>query len=123
MEKENLNELSGLVLGCAITVTKKLAPGYLEKVYENALFHELGKTDLRVARQVHLNVYYDGIVVGEFIANIVVHNTIILELKAAAAISDDHFAQALNYLTTTNYQLCLILNFGTPKLGIKRVRN
>ena len=123
MKEENLNELSGLVLGCAIKVAKKLRPGYLEKVYENALFYELRKQHFRVQRQVYLDVYYDGIVVGQFIADIVVDNTIILELKAADAISNDHVSQALNYLTTTGCKLCLILNFGTPKLGIKRIRN
>ena len=123
MNDEKLNELSGLILGCAVTVAKKLKPGYLEKVYENALFHELSKQPIRVQRQVPLNVYYDGIVVGQFIADIVVAHTIILELKAADAIAEDNIAQALNYLTTTGLPLCLILNFGTPKLGIKRVRN
>ncbi len=123
MDEAHLNELSGEVLGCALAVTKKLRPGYLEKVYENALFHELGKTELHIARQVHLHVYYDEIVVGEFIADIVVNDTIILELKATNSISDAHMAQALNYLTTTGCKLCLILNFGAPRLGIKRVRN
>ena len=123
MNDEELNELSGLILGCAITVARKLRPGYLEKVYENALFHELSKQPVRVQRQVSLNVYYDDIVVGQFIADIVVVHTIILELKASDAIAEDNIAQALNYLTTTGLPLCLILNFGTPKLGIKRVRN
>ena len=123
MEEEALNELSGRVIGCAIQVAKKLRPGYLEKVYENALFHELNKHGFRVDKQVPLAVYYDGIVVGEFIADLVVNNTIILELKAISSISNAHVAQALNYLTTTGGQLCLILNFGEPKLGIKRIHN
>ena len=72
MDEEKLNELSGLVLGCAIKVAKNLAPGYLEKVCENALFYELCKQNFRVKRQVPLNVYYDGVVVGQFIADIVV---------------------------------------------------
>ena len=123
MEEEQLNELSGRVIGCAITVAKKLRPGYLEKVYENALFHELNKQGFQVDKQVTLTVYYDGIVVGEFIADIVVNNTIILELKAVNSISSAHIAQALNYLTTTGGQLCLILNFGEAKLGIKRIHS
>ena len=123
MDDRKLRVLSGRVIGCAITVSKHLAPGYLEKVYENALFYELTKQRLRVERQVRLDVYYDGIVVGHFIADMVVNNTIILELKAADGISEDHIAQALNYLTTTGSPLCLILNFGEPVLSIKRVRN
>ena len=123
MPEEELNELSGRVIGCAITVAKKLRPGYLEKVYENALLHELTKHGFRAERQVALAVYYDGIIVGEFIADIVVNDTIILELKAVNSISNAHIAQALNYLTTTEGQLCLILNFGEPKLGIKRIHS
>ncbi len=123
MNDEKLKELSGRVIGCAIAVSKNLAPGYLEKVYENALFHELTKQRFRVERQVRLEVHYDGIVVGHFVADMVVNDTIILELKATDGISDDHIAQALNYLTTTGSPLCLILNFGEPILGIKRIRN
>ncbi len=123
MNDEQLKQLSGRVIGCAIAVSKNLAPGYLEKVYENALFHELTKQHLHVERQVRLDVYYDGIVVGHFVADIIVNNTIIVELKSADRISDDHIAQALNYLATTGSKLCLILNFGEPMLGIKRVRN
>lgn len=120
--EEELKELSGRILGCAITVAKKLRPGYLEKVYENALVHELRKQGLTIQRQVGLDVIYDDVVVGQYIADILVENLIILELKATDAITDEHIAQALNYLTTTGWPLCLILNFGTPKLGIKRVR-
>lgn len=123
MYDEQLRALSGRVIGCAITVAKKLAPGYLEKVYENALFYELNKRGFHVERQVRLDVCYDEIIVGHFIADIMVNDTIILELKAVDDISDDHIAQALNYLATTGCKLCLILNFGTPKLSIKRVRN
>ena len=122
-EMIELNLLSNRVIGCAITVAKKLRPGYLEKVYENALFHELSKHNLRVEKQVHLNVFYDEIVVGQFVADIVVNGSLILELKAINGITNEHLAQGLNYLTTTGMRLCLILNFGSPKLGIKRVRN
>lgn len=120
--EEGLNELSGRILRCAIAVAKKLRPGYLEKVYENALVHELRKQKFSVERQVALDVIYDDVVVGHFFADVLVENLIILELKATDAITDEHLSQALNYLTTTGWPLCLILNFGTPKLGIKRVR-
>lgn len=122
-EMIELNLLSNRVIGCAIIVAKKLRPGYLEKVYENALFHELSKQNLFVEKQVHLDVFYDGIVVGQFIADIVVNDSLILELKAVGGITNEHLAQGLNYLTTTGKRLCLILNFGSPRLGIKRVRN
>ncbi len=120
--EEELRELSSQILGCAIAVAKKLRPRYLEKVYENALAHELRKQGLAIERQVGLDVIYDDIVVGQYIADILVENLIILELKATETIGDEHIAQALNYLTTTGWPLCLILNFGSLKLGIKRVR-
>ena len=122
-EMIELNLLSNRAIGCAITVAKKLRPGYLEKVYENALFHELSKHNFIVEKQVHLDVFYDGIVVGQFIADIVINGSLILELKAVSGITNEHLAQGLNYLTTTGTRLCLILNFGSPRLGIKRVRN
>ena len=122
-EMIELNLLSNRVIGCAITVAKKLRPGYLEKVYENALMHELTKIGLQVENQVALDVHYDGIVVGEFFADIIINGSLILELKAVGGITNEHLAQGLNYLTTTNMRLCLILNFGSPRLGIKRVRN
>lgn len=121
-ELERMNEVSGRVLGCAIKVAKALRPGYFEKVYENALVYEMRKQGLRVETQVRLDVWYEDIVVGHFIADVVVEGMMLLELKMASSICDAHISQALNYLTTTGLPLCLILNFGTPKLGIKRVR-
>ena len=120
--EEKLNEISGRVLGCAIKVAKALRPGYLEKVYENALVYEMKKDGLQVETQVRLEVWYEDIVVGHFFADVVVEGVLLLELKMTDAIGDAHIAQALNYLTTTGLPLCLILNFGTSKLGIKRVR-
>ena len=122
-EIEEIEKLANLVIGCAITVAKELRPGYLERVYENALFHELRKNGLAVEKQVYMDVFYDGVMVGQFVADMVVSGELMLELKAVSDITSAHIAQALNYLTTTDNRLCLILNFGTPKLGIKRVRN
>jgi GxxExxY protein len=119
---EFMNSVSFKVNGCAFAVANQLRAGYLEKVYENALVYEMRKQGLDVAQQVPLDVLYDGVVVGRYVADIIVENCILVELKAAEAISDAHVAQALNYLTTTGLPLCLILNFGAPKLGIKRVR-
>ena len=120
---DELDTLANLVIGCAITVAKNLRPGYLERVYENALFHELSKNGFQVEKQVYMDVFYDGVMVGQFVADMVVNGSLLLELKAVSEINNVHIAQALNYLTTTDNRLCLILNFGSPKLGIKRVRN
>lgn len=121
-ELEEMNAISGRVLGCAIKVAKVLRPGYFEKVYENALVYEMRKQGLSVETQVRLDVWYEDIVVGQFVADVVVEGMVLLELKMADAICNAHISQALNYLTTTGLPLCLILNFGTSKLGIKRVR-
>lgn len=119
---EFLNSISFRINGCAFAVAKQLRAGYLEKVYENALVYEMRKQGLTVSQQVQLEVFYDGVVVGHYIADIIVEETVLVELKATESINDAHIAQALNYLTTTGFPLCLILNFGSPKVQIKRVR-
>ncbi len=121
-EEQRVNGITGRVLGCAIAVSRELGPGYLESVYENALVFELRAAGLFAEPQKQLEVFYKGEPVGEFYADVVVENIVILELKAAKAIEDAHVAQALNYLKTTGMQYALVLNFGTPKLGIKRLR-
>ncbi len=97
--------------------------GFLEKVYENALAHELAKLGLGVAQQAPLAVYYDGRVVGSYVADLVVEDCILVELKAVQRFDDLHFAQCINYLKASGLRVCLLLNFGTPRLGIKRLVN
>ncbi len=121
-EEDRVNGITGRIIGCAITVSKELGPGYLESVYENALVLELRRAELEADPQQELVVLYKGEPVGDFRADVVVENVVLLELKAARAIEDVHIAQALNYLKTTGMRYALILNFGTPKLGIKRLR-
>ncbi|MBN2577969.1 MAG: GxxExxY protein [Pirellulales bacterium] len=116
-----LNQLSEKVIGCAFTVSNALGAGFLEKVYENALAHELRKTGLHVEQQRGITVHYDGVVVGEYAADMFVENCLLVELKAAKSLEDVHLAQCLNYLKATRLPLCLLINFGTPKIQIKRV--
>lgn len=118
-----LNEISQQVIGCAIKVSSTLGVGFIEKVYENALALELQRAGLRVQEQVDLTVRYEGVAVGHYTADILVEGRILLEIKVARAIEDAHQAQLLNYLTATNLRLGLILNFGTSRLGIKRMVN
>ena len=114
-------ERSYEIVNAAITVWTKLGYGFLEKVYENALAHELKRRSIAFAQQGPVNVWYDGALVGEFYADIVVDDEIILELKSAEAIAPAHMAQALNYLKATEKRLAIILNFGPNQLEFKRV--
>ncbi len=122
LSEEELNELTGVIIGCAFAVSNTLGTGFLEKVYENALVHELRKQNLRVDQQKPISVMYDGIVVGEYFADILVEETVILELKAAKEPNEVFIAQCLNYLKATGLPLCLLLNFGSPRLEVKRLR-
>jgi GxxExxY protein len=102
-------------------VSNTLGTGFLEKVYENALVIELRRQGLEVEQQKLLAVYYDGQTVGEYCADVVVKDCVLLELKATKAIDSSHQAQLLNYLKATGLKVGLIINFGTPRLQIKRM--
>ncbi|MBD2606068.1 GxxExxY protein [Scytonema hofmannii FACHB-248] len=116
-----LNRVTEMIIGCAFQVGNTLGVGFLERVYENALVHELGKTGLRVEQQKPLQVWYDGIVVGNYEADLLVEEAVIVELKAVTALDSRHFAQCMNYLKATRLTLGLIINFGNPKVEVKRV--
>ena len=121
MNADGLNKLSEKIIGCAFKVHNTLGCGFLEKVYENALTHDLRKSSLSVEQQKPIQVVYDGIVVGDYFADILVESAVILELKATKVIDGIHEAQLLNYLKATGLNLGLILNFGSPKLQIRRL--
>jgi GxxExxY protein len=118
---DRLNELSGRVIGCAFTVLNTLGAGFLEKVYENALAHELRSAGPKVAQQTSVKVLYHDVVVGEYFADLLVEDAVMVELKAVKALDDAHRMQCANYLKATGLHLCLLLNFGKPRLEIKRV--
>jgi GxxExxY protein len=113
--------LTGRIIGCALTVLHGLGTGFLEKVYERAMVHELRKSGLAVSQQHPMTIWYDGIVVGEYAVDLLVEHTVLVELKAAKAIDEIHRAQCLNYLKASGLHLCLLLNFGKPRLEIKRI--
>jgi len=116
-----LDELSGNVIGCAFTVLNTLGVGFLEKVYENALAHELRKTGLAVTQQRCVTVTNDGTVDGEYLVDLLVEASLLVELKTVKTPDEAHRAQCVNYLKATGLWLCLLLNFGKPRLEIKRV--
>jgi len=109
------------IIGCAFTVANTLGYGFLEKVYENALAFELRKAGLNVEQQKALTVHYSGIVVGDYFADLVVNESIIVELKSVRAIDESHVAQCLNYLKATQQQRGLILNFSPQRVEIRRL--
>jgi len=118
MDTDNITEI---VIQCAMQVSNTLGVGFLEKVYENALIVELQKTDLKIEAQKKIEVFYDNVVVGEYIADLLIADHVIVEVKAIKAIDETHQAQLLNYLKATGIHVGLILNFGTSRLGIKRM--
>ena len=113
--------MSERIIGCAFQVLNTLGAGFLEKVYENAVAHELRKSGLTVAQQQGITVTYDGIIVGEYNVDLLVEETIIVELKAIRSLDNAHTAQCLNYLKATGLHLCLLLNFGKSRLEIQRI--
>ena len=116
--------MSEKIIGSAIEVHKELGSGFLEKVYENALFLELNKNLINAKQQHPISVIYKGQIVGEYFADILVEDKIILELKVVKKIEPIHEAQLLHYLKATNIKLGYILNFGaTAKLEFKRMVN
>lgn len=105
-------EKTSAILKCFYKVYNTLGYGFLEKVYENALYYELINNGMVCSKQVPITVYYEGIRFGDYYADIVVENDIILELKAAEAIAEEHEHQLINYLISTNIEVGLLLNFG-----------
>ena len=117
MDHEKLTEK---IIGCAMQVHSTLGPGFLESVYENALVHELAKAGLRTECQKPIVVTYDGIVVGEFSADLLVEDTVMVENKAVQVLHLLNEVQLVNYLTATRVDIGLLLNFGTDRLQFKR---
>jgi len=113
-------ELTEKIIACAYRVYNRMGSGFVESVYEKCLIIELLKTGLLIEAQKAIGVFYDGENVGEFIADIIVNDTIILELKAVKQLAKAHEVQLVNYLTATGKPVGLLINFGEDKVEIKR---
>lgn len=112
------------IIGAFYKVYRSLGYGFLERVYQNALFFELLKRGFTCEAQHPINVYYEDQLVGEYIADIVVNDHIILELKAVNELSSEHESQLLNYLKATHIEIGLLLNLGVrPQIKRKIFRN
>ena len=118
-----MDEITERVIGCAYTVANTLGTGFLEKVYENALAYELRKAGYAVQQQSSIQVRYGDVVVGEYVADILVESSVLVELKAMKGLDDIHTAQCLNYLKATGLQVCLLINFGGRRVQVKRIVN
>ncbi len=117
-------ELSSEIIKCFYKVYNTLGYGFLEKVYENSLRIELESCGLEVERQMPITVYYEGQEVGVYFADLVVEQKIILELKAAESLCEEHELQLINYLKATEFELGLLLNFGKkPEIRRKLYTN
>lgn len=117
-------DLTSKIINAFYTVYNELGYGFLEKVYENALKIELTKMDLSVEKQKLIKVYYDNSEVGEYFADLLVNNLVIIELKAAETLMEEHENQLINYLKATDIEVGLLLNFGKkPQISRKIFTN
>ena len=112
--------LTRQIIGCAMKVHRVLGPGFLESVYERALTHEMQEMGLAVDCGKRIQVRYDRVIVGEFLADMLVSDSILIEIKAVRALVRAHEAQLVNYLTATGIAIGLLLNFGCERLQFKR---
>ncbi len=113
-------DLAGQVIGIAMKVHNALGAGFLESVYERAMAHELRKAQVPFQSQLPIMVRYDGAVVGEFVADLLVADELIVELKAVQELAVAHEVQTVNYLTATGKDHGLLLNFGGERLQFKK---
>ena len=113
--------ISERVISCAFEVSNALGAGFFEKVYENALCVELNRAKIPFHRQQCFEIRYKNKNIGNYIADIVVDNKLLIELKALSALNKEHEAQVMNYLKASGLKVGLLLNFGTPRIGMKRI--
>jgi len=117
-------DLTEKIIKCFYTVYNDLGYGFLEKVYEKAICIELQAMGLHPKTQERINVHYKGVMIGEYFADIIVNNVVIIELKASESLSKDHEYQLVNYLRATDIEVGLLLNFGkAPEVRRKSFRN
>src|SRR5690349_6382672 len=112
-------DLSGQIIGLAMKVHRGLGPGFLESVYQKALLYELTKAGLKVESDKPIQVRYEGVIVGDFKADLIVNDELIVELKAVSACAVEHEVQLVNYLTATGKEIGILLNFGGRSLEYK----
>ena len=118
---KTINELCDLVRETSFAIHQYHRHGHLEKIYENALAHRLGKAGLNVQQQHPIQVFdEDGTILGDFYADLIIEGRIVVELKAVKSIADEHVAQLLGYLRSSRMGHGLLINFGAPRLFVKK---
>ena len=120
MDSDRDHVITEKVIGLAMKVHRTLGPGFLESVYLNALVHELRRAGLSAEVAQRITVRYENVIVGEFIADLIVNDVLICELKAITSLSKADEVQLVNYLVATNRDFGLLINFGAPSLQLKR---
>jgi GxxExxY protein len=120
MNKPDRDSLTEAVIGCAMKVHNKLGPGFLESIYEKALAIELARASIFHEQQKKFQVLYDGIVLGDYFADLVANQTLLLELKANQSLTLHDEVQTVHYLNATGLETGLLINFGAPRLEFKR---
>jgi len=120
-DEHGLNQITEKIIGRAYHVSNTIGCGFLEKVYENAMVVALRQIGLRVEQQVRFPVVFEGVVVGEYIADLVIEGIILVEIKAVKAFDEIHEAQCLNQIRASNLPICLLINFAEARLALKRV--
>ena len=119
-EARSQYDLAGEVIGLAMKVHRFLGSGFLEIVYKKSLQHELLKSGFRATFETPIKVVYDGVIVGDYVADLVVNDELIVEVKAAQMLTKIHEAQLVNYLKATGKNEGLLLNFGAQSLEFKK---
>jgi len=122
-ERGFIDSVTERVLGAVFETSNTLGAGFFEKVYERALLTELGLRGLRAAAQASFKVSYKGHYVGEYSADILLEDVLLVELKCVERLASEHSAQCLNYLRASGLAICLLVNFQKPKVEWKRIVN
>lgn len=117
----DLKNITDKIIKCALKVSEVLGAGFVDKVYERALLYELEKNRFQTEVQYPMNVYYEGIIVGDFVADLIVQNCILVEIEAVPTLTDNHKQKCLNYLKASELELCLLINFGSYELQVETI--
>ncbi len=115
-------ELTADILKCCFEVSNELGAGFLESVYEKALIVALSQKGLKVSSQMPLKVSFRNVIVGDFFADLIVNDKVIVEIKSVSKLSPDHKAQIINYLNATGFEVGLLVNFGRSRIEYFRMR-